>query len=157
MNLRNSLCVLFLALIVAVSATAAPIPIEEVARRIRGTEGMPHIYSKNPATEVLVEFGIASWYDCPLKPEKIDDRPMKVKDRIFPVAHKTLPFGTLIKVINPQNGKKILARVIDRGPFITGRIIDLDAEASKALNISGVGKIILKIYKVNPNQVASAR
>ena len=44
-------------------------------------------------------------------------------------AHKTLPFGTLVKVINLNNGKYIIVRINDRGPFVKGRIIDLSKSA----------------------------
>lgn len=159
MELRKSLSVLVLlaALALSTSAVAAPISMEEISRRIRGNDVNPSASGRHTGTELMVEFGIASWYDCPTKPENVQKEQLKLKDYIYPVAHKTLPFGTLIKVINPANGKKILTRVIDRGPFITGRIIDLDYHASKALDISGVGNIILKIYLVDPNQVASIR
>jgi rare lipoprotein A len=134
----------------SIAVLAAPVPIEVIARKIQGPTNISGLYSRSPATEVQVEFGIASWYDCPTRNEEIHKPHLALKDRIYPVAHKTLPFGTLVKVINPRNGKKILTRVIDRGPFIAGRIIDLNREGAKALDISGIGKIILKIYKVNP-------
>ncbi len=142
---------------ISISAVAAPVAIEEVGRKIRGNDSVGKHFSKHVATQVMVEFGVASWYDCPISPENVNNKNFRVNDRIYPVAHKTLPFGTLIKVINPSNKRKILCRVIDRGPYITGRIIDLDRHASHAIGISGVGKVILKIYKVNPNLVALAR
>jgi len=157
LKVKSYLFVCLLILCVFSTSFAAPVPIEEIAKKIRKDDSPGRFYSKYPDIQVLVEFGIASWYDCPLKPEKVSNPKYQVKDHIFPVAHKTLPFGTLIKVINPQNGKKILARVVDRGPFIAGRIIDLDRHASEALEISGIGKIILKIYKATPNQFASAK
>lgn len=128
---------------------AKPIPITKIASEIRGTSQIPQIYLSSAIINVEVEFGIASWYDCPIKPQFIIDDDLNIKDYIYPVAHKTLPFGTLIKVINPKNGKKILCRVIDRGPFIPGRIIDLCSEAAKRLEINGVGNVIIKIYRRN--------
>ena len=157
MDLRKSLSVLLLVLVCSVAVQAAPIPIEEIGSRIHGKNFSPLFYSKHPGTQVLVEFGIASWYDCPTKPEKVQNPSFKLKDHIYPVAHKTLPFGTLIKAINPVNGKKILCRVVDRGPFIAGRIIDFDRHAAQAIGISGIGKIILKIYKVDADEYAAAK
>ena len=142
----------------SVPLQAGLMPIMEIVRQVKNESGLKaQIYNQHPGVEVLVEFGIASWYDCPTKPESVQNQTYRVRDRIYPVAHKTLPFGTLIKVINPVNGKKILARVIDRGPFIAGRIIDLDRPASQALGIGGIGKIILKIYKVDLKQMVQAR
>lgn len=46
-------------------------------------------------------------------------------------AHKTLPFGTKVKVTNLNNGKSIKVRIEDRGPFVAGRIIDLSRSAAK--------------------------
>ena len=154
---RKSLSALFLLLALTSPVLSAPMPITEVLRQTRSSEKSQEFYSRHAGVEVLVEFGVASWYDCPTKPEKVKNPDYKVTDQIYPVAHKTLPFGTLIKVINPANNRKILARVIDRGPFIAGRIIDLDAHSAKALGINGIGKIVLKIFKVNPNEVAMAR
>jgi rare lipoprotein A len=61
----------------------------------------------------------------------------------FTCAHKHLPFGTKLKVTNLRNGKTVVVRVNDRGPFIKGRVIDLSLGAAKAIGLtaSGVGKI----------------
>ncbi|WP_373277774.1 septal ring lytic transglycosylase RlpA family protein [Segatella baroniae] len=50
-------------------------------------------------------------------------------------AHRTHPFGTMLKVTNPANGKEVIVKVTDRGPFSRGRIIDLSWGAAKALGI----------------------
>lgn len=65
-------------------------------------------------------------------------------------AHKTLPFGTIVKVKNLQNGKTIKVRINDRGPFVKGRIIDLSEKAAKKIDMvkQGVGQVKLK-YKKN--------
>jgi rare lipoprotein A len=58
-------------------------------------------------------------------------------------AHRRLPFGTKLKVTNLRNGKFVVVRVNDRGPFIRGRILDLSLGAARAIGMtgSGVGKI----------------
>src|ERR1043166_6581299 len=48
-------------------------------------------------------------------------------------AHRTLPFGTRVNVVNKQNGKSVVVRISDRGPFVRGRIIDLTPAAARAL------------------------
>jgi rare lipoprotein A len=125
---------------------AQPVPIEEMVRRIRGPQADLAVYRRNGQIQVLVEFGIASWYHTPLKPEAGVDASLGVRDVIYHAAHKTLPFGTLVKVINPGNGRVIVCRITDRGPFIPGRVIDLDAPGAKAIGISGIGKVVLKIF-----------
>jgi rare lipoprotein A len=56
-------------------------------------------------------------------------------------AHKTLPFGTVLRVTNPANGRRIVVRINDRGPFIAGRDIDLSRGAARALGIYGVSRV----------------
>ncbi len=58
-------------------------------------------------------------------------------------AHRTLPFGTRGRVTNVRNGKSVIVRINNRGPFIRGRIIDLSAAAAEAVGIksSGVGNV----------------
>ena len=60
-------------------------------------------------------------------------------------AHKTLPFGTKVKVTNLSNGKSVKVRVNDRGPFIAGRIIDLSKSAAAKIDLVGVGVTQVKI------------
>ncbi|MBF0406283.1 MAG: hypothetical protein HQM10_02930 [Candidatus Riflebacteria bacterium] len=126
---------------------ASPVSIKKLMNTPGEKRSSGSVYDNHSEVEVQVEFGIASWYHCAEKPEKVISEKHKIKDRIYPVAHRTLPFGTLIKVINPRNSKKILARVIDRGPYIGGRVIDLDPEAARELEVDGVSKIILKIFR----------
>ncbi len=61
----------------------------------------------------------------------------------FTAAHRTLPFGTLVKVTNLRNGISVVVRINDRGPFIKGRVIDLSFGAAKVVGLhkSGVAKI----------------
>ena len=58
-------------------------------------------------------------------------------------AHKHLPFGTKLKVTNLRNGRSVIVRVNDRGPFIKGRVLDLSLGAARVIGLtgSGVGKI----------------
>lgn len=62
-------------------------------------------------------------------------------------AHRTLPFGTKVKVTNPVNNKSVVVRINDRGPFIKSRSIDLSRGAAVALGIigAGVAKVIIEI------------
>lgn len=56
-------------------------------------------------------------------------------------AHRTLPFGTHVRVTNKRNGRSIVVRINDRGPFVRGRIIDLSPAAAHALGISGLAPV----------------
>ena len=52
-------------------------------------------------------------------------------------AHKTLPFGTKVRVTNRKNGKTVVVTINDRGPFVRGRVIDLTPAGARALGFSG--------------------
>ncbi|PWV53885.1 septal ring lytic transglycosylase RlpA family protein [Chitinophaga sp. S165] len=63
-------------------------------------------------------------------------------------AHRTLPFGTKVKVINVSNGKSVTVRVNDRGPFSQGRVIDLSKKAAKRIGMISTGVAVVEIkYK----------
>lgn len=64
----------------------------------------------------------------------------------FTAAHRTLPFGTIVKVTNPANGKTALVRITDRGPFCGNRIIDLSYAAAQYLNVT-VTKVKIEAFK----------
>ncbi len=59
--------------------------------------------------------------------------------REFVAAHRSLPFGTLVRVTNPTNGKQVVVRINDRGPFGRGRVLDLSYEAAREIGMIGVG------------------
>lgn len=85
--------------------------------------------------------GSASWYALYSKTasgERMDPSQLTA-------AHRTLPFGTKLKVTNQKNGKSVVVRINDRGPFIKGRVIDLSKAAAKQLGFvsSGVTKICM--------------
>lgn len=63
-------------------------------------------------------------------------------------AHRTYPFGTQLKVTNPANGKQVIVRVTDRGPYVKGRIIDLSVRAARELGIiaQGIAPVIVEHY-----------
>jgi rare lipoprotein A len=65
-------------------------------------------------------------------------------------AHKTIPFGTKVKVENLANGKTVKVRINDRGPFVKGRIIDLSEKAADRLDMkrSGVADVVIRYKKV---------
>jgi len=58
-------------------------------------------------------------------------------------AHRTLPFGTRIRVVNRSTGHSVVVRINDRGPYARGRVIDLSRASAQALGISGVGSVSL--------------
>ncbi len=60
-------------------------------------------------------------------------------------AHKTLPFGTLVRVTNKTNGRSVVVRINDRGPYVRGRVIDLTPAGAKAIGSSGLAQVLLSV------------
>jgi rare lipoprotein A len=60
-------------------------------------------------------------------------------------AHRTLPFGTQVKVHDIENGRDVTVRINDRGPFVNGRIIDLSYASAQAMGMNGVARVRLEI------------
>ncbi len=60
-------------------------------------------------------------------------------------AHRSLPFGTLVRVTNERNGRSVVVRINDRGPFVSGRVIDLTPAAAQALGFSGLADVSLDV------------
>jgi rare lipoprotein A len=63
-------------------------------------------------------------------------------------AHKTLPFGTRVKVFNLDNGRSAIVKIVDRGPFIRGRVIDVSRAAASALGFLGAGVAHVRIERI---------
>ena len=60
-------------------------------------------------------------------------------------AHRTLPFGTNVTVVNNANGRAVVVRINDRGPFVRGRVIDLSPAAARAIGMGGTAPVSLSI------------
>lgn len=91
--------------------------------------------------------GIASWYG-----RKFHNRPTANGESYnmyaMTAAHKILPMNTKVKVINEENGKSIVVRINDRGPFVKSRIIDLSYAAAKKLGVVGPGTARVRISAI---------
>jgi rare lipoprotein A len=60
-------------------------------------------------------------------------------------AHRTLPFGTKVRVTNKKNGRSVVVTINDRGPFVRGRVIDLTPAGARALGFAGLTQVVLDI------------
>jgi rare lipoprotein A len=63
----------------------------------------------------------------------------RMNPRAMTAAHRTLPFGTRLKVVNQRNGRSVVVRINDRGPFIRGRVLDLSKAAARQLGFIRAG------------------
>jgi rare lipoprotein A len=85
-------------------------------------------------------YGLASFYGNDLQTasgEKFDAHQLTA-------AHRTLPFGTRVRVTNHSNGRSVVVTINDRGPFVPGRIIDVTPAAAHALGMSGLAPVTLQ-------------
>jgi rare lipoprotein A len=95
------------------------------------------------------EIGTASWYGQQFHNHYTADG--EIFDmRVPSAAHKTLPLPCLVEVTNLANGRRLVVRVNDRGPFVDGRIIDLSREAASELGFMGVGVTQVRVRYVGP-------
>jgi len=90
-----------------------------------------------PQSRPATETGRASWYG-----ELHHGRPTANGERFdmnaLTAAHRTLPFGTNVRVTNNKNGRSVIVTINDRGPFVRGRIIDVSPAAARVLGFSGL-------------------
>jgi rare lipoprotein A len=65
--------------------------------------------------------------------------------RAMTATHKTLPFGSMVTVVNHRNGRSATVRINDRGPYVRGRVIDLSPVAARVLGVDDLAPVSLKI------------
>lgn len=91
--------------------------------------------SATSATAAAGQCGRASWYALHSKTASGE----RMNPSAMTAAHRTLPFGTKLRVTNQNNGKSVIVRINDRGPFIRGRVLDLSKGAAGQLGFIGSG------------------
>lgn len=91
-----------------------------------------------------VEVGVASWYGHPYHGRPAANGEIYDMEQ-FTAAHRTLPFGTLVHVVNLNNNKSVDVRINDRGPFVGDRIIDLSHAAARAIDMVGPGTARVRV------------
>jgi rare lipoprotein A len=118
--------------------------LEACAIKIAEPRRKTSIYDIKP---VHIQTGIASWYR---------DRRTASGERFnvnaLAAAHKSLPFGSKVRVIDLKTGKSVIVRINDRGPYIRGRIIDLTVGAARELGMyhQGVARVRIEVLREIP-------
>lgn len=101
--------------------------------------------------QAFEEEGLASWYGG--NGDGFEGKPTANGEIFDPealtAAHKTLPLGTILEVTNQANGKRVLVRVNDRGPFVKGRILDLSKKGAQQLGFLGQGTAQIRLRTVD--------
>lgn len=98
------------------------------------------------------EYGLASYYSDDFQGRKTASGEKYQKDKLT-AAHKSLPFGTVIKITRLDNNKSVRVRVNDRGPYIKGRIVDVSRKAAESLGLIRDGKAKVKVEVVGKGKV----
>lgn len=96
--------------------------------------------------------GLASYYAEPYHGRRTASGEIFDSYQELTAAHRTLPFNTLVKVTNQENGKDVEVRINDRGPFVDGRVIDLSLKAAREIDMvrAGVARVKLTVVKEGP-------
>lgn len=102
---------------------------------------------------LLTEEGVASYYSVGFN-GKLTASGEVFNKNAFTAAHRTFPFGTLLRVTNLSNGKSVEVTVNDRGPYEKGRIIDLSEAAARAIGMirTGTAEVEIQVLKWGNNQ-----
>lgn len=86
--------------------------------------------------------GLASWYGPGFQGRRTASGE-KFNTGSLTAAHRSLPFGTRVKVTNERTGRSVVVRINDRGPFVRGRVIDLSKASAQAIGVAGVSRVAL--------------
>jgi len=140
MRVLRSGCAIVPALLLGLAACQEPPAPQSVAAPVAGA----------------VEEGHASYYS-----HRFNGRRMASGERLNPntnvAAHRTLPFGTLVRVTNLHNGRTEIVRIADRGPHGRGRILDVTPQTADRLGMRAAGVVRVSVTPVGREEVAQAR
>jgi len=98
--------------------------------------------------EGYTQIGIASWYGIE-EHNRHAANGERFSKYAYTAAHKSLPMGTVVRVTNLENGRDVLVKINDRGPFVRGRIIDLSYAAAKSVGMLRAGTVKVKVEVVS--------
>ena len=104
-----------------------------------------HLARANPSARASELEGLASYYAEPYHGRRTASGEVFDTYAAMTAAHRTLPFNTVVRVQNTANGKVVEVRINDRGPFITGRIIDLSVRAARVIDLIRPGVVLVKL------------
>lgn len=98
--------------------------------------------------------GIASWYGAEFKGRKTSSGEIYDPEALT-AAHRSLPFGTLLRVTDLDTGASVVVRVNDRGPFVAGRILDLSEAAARLIGVIATGTAPVRCELLRPEDAAA--
>ncbi|MBM7457142.1 rare lipoprotein A [Oceanisphaera litoralis] len=112
------------------------------------TDVMPSFAPTTPTVVSGVE-GMASYYGARHHGRNTASGE-RFNQHALTAAHRTLPFGTRVRVTNLNNKKSVIVRINDRGPYAKGRIIDLSAQAAREISMIRAGVVPVRVERLSP-------
>ena len=131
------------------SSSAATIPHSPETQEASPAPTVPAL---TPST--IIGTGLASWYGAKHHGKRTASGEIFDQNR-FTAAHRTLPWGSIVKVTNLDNGKSVEVRINDRGPFTKGRIIDVSRAAARALGMVESGVSPVRMELLSPGETSN--
>lgn len=117
---------------------------EESAEERTPPAQVPEIAFPPDAKPLMVETGTASWYGPPYHNRRGSNG--EIYDmHAMTAAHRTLPLGSIVRVVNVESGESAIVRITDRGPFIEGRILDLSKAAAEKIGMLQKGTTTVRV------------
>jgi len=144
-NLKSisTIVILFFVVIVNLSSQV-PLSIEEKLKLSNYRQEIMNLSILDSSSDFIFNtMGIASYYGKKFHNRKTASGEIFNMNE-YTAAHRTLPFGTILKVTNIQNKKSVLVRINDRGPFIGSRILDLSYEAANKIESTGLPTVTIE-------------
>jgi rare lipoprotein A len=137
------------------AAASAPPPLQPAAAPPATTENSTRASAtstrasvEQPPEGAYTEEGNASWYGVPFHGRRASNGEIYDMNKMT-AAHRTMAFGTVVKVTNLTNGKTAVVRITDRGPFVDNRIIDLSMAAAKVIESIGPGVVPVRLEVIS--------
>jgi rare lipoprotein A len=146
-RLAEILAVVFSVASVGAGAASGPSSLEAV-RVTKPSVAVRANTPQKPRNPKPYQVGTASWYGEQFQGKQTaSGEPYDMRD--FTAAHLSLPLGTFVRVTNLSNGKAVILRINDRGPYVEDRIIDVSYNAARALGFKerGLQKVRVDVYR----------
>lgn len=125
--------------------SAPPIAIAPIEAPIVEPAEVPVLVKKAPPKSKVYAEGVASFYGAELAGNRTANGE-RFNPNALTAAHRTLPMGTKLRVINKANGKSVIVRINDRGPYAKGRILDVSRAAAEKISMvrSGTARVAIE-------------
>jgi rare lipoprotein A len=117
-------------------------------------EASPPATLSTPTPSTIIGTGLASWYGAKHHGKRTASGEIFDQNK-FTAAHRTLPWGSIVKVTNLGNGKSVEVRINDRGPFTKGRVIDLSRAAARAVGMLESGVSPVRMELLSPREMSN--